>query len=91
MGVVIDVHQAVELTLGYPGFGRAEPHVPRLVRKSSDRYLEQRAIAALEWPHVDDPAIPQLQSLVCSPDHPRGPRPSRNSERYRVASTRNGN
>ena len=31
MVVVIDVHQAVELTLGDTWFGSAEPQVPRLV------------------------------------------------------------
>jgi hypothetical protein len=91
-GVVIDVHQAVELTLGHAGFGSAEPKVPRLVPKSSDRGLEQRAIALLDWAHVDDPAVAELESLVWSPDHAVVPRPfSRfseelaNSQRQRVA------
>jgi hypothetical protein len=92
MGVVIDVHQAVKLTLGYMGFGSAEPQIPRLVRKSSDRGLEQRAVAPLERAHVDDSAVAELQSFGRLTGHAFALTPSRrigerfaNSHCHRVA------
>jgi hypothetical protein len=59
--VVIDVHQAVELTLGHAELGSAKPQVTRLIGKSPDGGRQQWAIAALEWADGDDPAIAEVQ------------------------------
>jgi hypothetical protein len=74
-GMVVDVHQAVELTLGHPGLGRAEPQVPRPIGKSSDRRREQWAITALERADGDHAAVAEPQSFEWSPDHAVVPRP----------------
>jgi hypothetical protein len=61
MGVVIDVHQVVELALGHSRLGTREPQVTRVIRKSSDRSRQQWAIAVLEWAHDDDAAVAEFQ------------------------------
>ena len=68
-GVVIDVHQGVELTLAHAGLESAKSQVTRLVRKSSDRGLEQCAIASREWADVDDAAVAERQSFGWLTDH----------------------
>jgi len=74
-GVVIDVHQAVELTLGHPRLGSAEPQGSRLTGRLCDRGRQQWAIAALERADGDDAAVAELQSFEWSPDHAVVPRP----------------